>query len=167
MVILVSDTSVLIDLEKGHLLELVFSSDLTLVVPDFLYQNELAERNGPYLRKLGLGVFALNGAEMLLVQEIKGSRGGLSLPDCAALVCALRDEHILLAGDGALRAEAKTRNVEVRGLFWVMDYLEAGGHTQPSDLHAALSQISNDKSCRLPKHELAERLQRWDPSGPN
>lgn len=163
MAVLVSDTSVLIDLERGQLLELVFSSGLTLVVPDFLYQNELAASNGPYLRQLGLGVLALNGAEMSLVQAIKGSRKALSLPDCSALVCAIRESHVLLAGDGALREEARARGVEVRGLFWVMDHLEVSGHALPADLHVALSQISGNKRCRLPKHEVTERLQRWGP----
>lgn len=165
MAILVSDTSVLIDLDRGQLLELVFSSGLTFVVPDFLYQNELEDSNGPYLRKLGLGVLASNGNEMSLVQAIKASRGALSLPDCSALVCALREEHILLTGDATLREEAKTRGVEVRGLLWVLDQLEVAKHIQPSVLHAALSQISNSKRCRLPKPEVAERLNRWGAGG--
>lgn len=165
MAILVSDTSVLIDLERGRLLERVFSSGLTFVVPDFLYQNELADASGPYLKKLGLGVLTLSGTEMSLVQDIRASRRALSLPDCSALVCALREGHILLAGDGALRTEAKARGVDVRGLFWVLDHLETGGHMPPSDLHAALSQISDHRRCRLPKQEIAERLQRWDPGG--
>jgi hypothetical protein len=62
MNILVSDTSVLIDLERGELLETVFSAGLTLVVPDLLYERELENDIGPYLRHLGLGVVTLNAA---------------------------------------------------------------------------------------------------------
>ncbi|TBR36059.1 MULTISPECIES: hypothetical protein [Dyella] len=167
MAILVSDTSVLIDLERGQLLEQVFSSGLTFVVPDFLYQKELEDTNGPYLRKLGLGVLTLSGCEMLLVQAIRASRSSLSVPDCSALVCALRKEHVLLAGDGALRDEAKAKGVDVRGLFWVLDHLEASSHVSPADLHAALLQISSHRRCRLPRNEVSERLQRWDPGGKN
>jgi predicted nucleic acid-binding protein len=165
MAVLVSDTSVLIDLERGQLLERVFSIGLTFVVPDFLYQNELADTNGPYLRKLGLGVLSLSGTEMALVQTIRSTRNGLSLPDCSALVCALRGDHVLLAGDGELRDEAKKQGVDVRGLFWILDQLEASGQMETSDLHAALCQISSHKRCRLPKQEITERLHRWDPGG--
>ena len=51
MIILVSDTSVLIDLERGALLESAFSCGLTMVVPDLLYARELAAENGPLLRE--------------------------------------------------------------------------------------------------------------------
>ncbi|MDG0857490.1 hypothetical protein [Roseateles puraquae] len=55
MIILVSDTSVLIDLERGGLLEPAFSCGLTMVVPDLLYDRELVAENGPFLKQLGLG----------------------------------------------------------------------------------------------------------------
>ena len=41
MVLLVSDTSILIDLERGDLLPLAFSSGVPMVVPDLLYEKEL------------------------------------------------------------------------------------------------------------------------------
>ena len=60
MTILVSDTSVLIDLERGELLNHAFACGLTMVVPDLLYARELESDNGPLLRKLGLGIVALD-----------------------------------------------------------------------------------------------------------
>ena len=90
MIILVSDTSVLIDLERGGLLELAFSCGLTMVVPDLLYARELESDNGPLLRALGLGVLALNPDEVDFAQQLRKQRPGLSLPDCFALSCARR-----------------------------------------------------------------------------
>jgi len=49
MSVLVSDTSVLIDLERGNLLEAVFSSSIELAVPDLLFERELPPYNGPEL----------------------------------------------------------------------------------------------------------------------
>ena len=43
MIVLVSDTSVLVDLERGGLLPLAFGCGLTMVVPDLLYDRELAD----------------------------------------------------------------------------------------------------------------------------
>lgn len=161
MAILVSDTSVLIDLERGQLLEPMFTCGLVLVVPDVLYQIELEPHNGPYLRALGLGVLTLNPEELSLVQTMKSRRNTLSLADCFALVCALRDDHILLTGDGALRTEAETQGARVCGLLWALDQIEASNKFTNATLHAALSQISDHKNCRLPKNEVNARLNRW------
>ncbi len=90
MTILVADTSVLIDLERGGLLAHAFSCGLTMVVPDLLYARELASDNGPLLRKLGLGMVALEPAEVDFAQQLRRQRPGLSLPDCFALSCARR-----------------------------------------------------------------------------
>lgn len=105
MIILVSDTSVLIDLERGGLLEASFSCGLTMIVPDLLYERELEAENGPLLRKLGLGVVALTPDEVAFAQRVRTERRKLSLPDCFALSCATRPNHVLVTGDGELRAE--------------------------------------------------------------
>ena len=161
MVILVSDTSVLIDLERGALLERVFSCGLTMAVPDLLYEKELASYNGPYLQKLGLGVTVLSPTELGLAQTIKNERSALSLSDCFALSCSLRPNHALLTGDRNLRAEAEMRNAQVYGLLWLLDQLEASGQIPASALHDGLSKIAAHERCRLPKDEVKTRLDRW------
>lgn len=47
MQVLVSDTSVLVDLERGNLLELAFGLSCAFAVPDLLYRRELRDQNGP------------------------------------------------------------------------------------------------------------------------
>jgi hypothetical protein len=54
--ILVSDTSVLIDLDRGGLLEAVFVLNHGFAVPDVLYDRELQGEWGEQLRRLGLRV---------------------------------------------------------------------------------------------------------------
>ena len=120
MIILVSDTSVLIDLERGGLLEPAFSCGLTMVVPDLLYARELEADNGPLLQKLGLGIVALTPDEVELAQQLRRLQPGLSLPDCFALSCAHRQDHALLSGDKLLRKEAQTRQCVVYGLLWIL-----------------------------------------------
>lgn len=161
MIILVSDTSVLIDLERGGLLESAFSCGLTMVVPDLLYERELAADNGPFLKQLGLGIVALTPGEMSLAQEIRGQRPGLSLPDCFALSCAKRVDHALVTGDRLLRSEAQTRQCSVFGLLWILDQMETSGAVGAAMLHEGLSRIANHPRSRLPRAEIANRLQRW------
>ncbi|MHB1267530.1 MAG: PIN domain-containing protein [Acidithiobacillus ferriphilus] len=163
MVILVSDTSILIDLERGGLLEAAFSCGLTLIVPDLLYEKEVEKENGPYLRALGLGVVALTSDEVVFAQQLKAQRPALSLPDCFALCCAMRPAHSLVTGDKALRNEAKARVGNVFGLLWLLDQMAASGSVGDTLLYAGLSSIAGHARCRLPGDEVRKRLKAWAP----
>lgn len=161
MIILVSDTSVLIDVERGGLLEVAFSCGLTMVVPDLLYARELEAENGPMLRALGLGVVALSPDEVDFAQKLRAKQPGLSLPDCFALSCAMRQGHALVSGDKLLRTEAQIHNCTVYGLLWLLDQMEASGTVGTALLHEGLDRIWNHPRCRLPKAEVIARLDRW------
>lgn len=161
MIILVSDTSILIDLERGGLLEAAFSCGLTMVVPDLLYERELAAENGPFLRQLGLGVVALTPDELALAQQMQSERKGLSLPDCFALCCALRPDHALVTGDRILRTEALSRQAAVFGLLWFLDQVAASGVIASSMLFEGLSRIVSHPRCRLPSADVRHRLAAW------
>lgn len=164
MIILVADTSVLIDLERGGLLQHAFSSGLTMVVPDLLYERELEAENGPLLRRLGLGVVALVPDEVIFAQQLRNERPRLSLPDCFALSCARRPDHALVTGDKLLRTEAESRHCEVYGLLWMLDQMESSGRIGTTLLHEGLTRISSHPRSRLPHVEVRARLQRWMPS---
>jgi hypothetical protein len=161
MIILVSDTSILIDLERGGLLEAAFSCGLTMVVPDLLYERELESENGPFLRKLGLGVVALTAEEVTYSQRLKAERKNLSLPDCFALSCATRADHVLVTGDGGLRNEAIVRLGKVYGLLWILDRMAESGIVSKLQLYDGLSRIAAHPRCRLPRADVHVRLNAW------
>ena len=158
---LVMDTSIVIDLERAGLLDAAFSYGWVVLVPDLLYEKELAENGGPYLRSLGLGVVELAPEEVEVAQQMKAARRTLSLADCFAAACAMREESILLCGDANLRAESEARGVEVHGLLWLLDQMEAHG-AAVSQLFEGLQRVANHRNCRLPKNEVADRMKRWD-----
>lgn len=160
MATLVMDTSVVIDLERGGLLDSAFACGWAIAVPDLLYERELAENSGPYLKTLGLGVLELISEEANLAQRVRTARNALSLPDCFAFSLATREKNILLCGDGALRAEAERQKVAVHGILWLMDRMEERG-IAPSLLHEGLTRISTHRNCRLPHAEVRARLDRW------
>lgn len=161
MIILVSDTSILIDLERGGLLEASFSCGLTMVVPDLLYERELEPENGALLRKLGLGVVSLTPEEVALAQRLRTERKALSLPDCFALSCATRADHALVTGDKILRTEAMARLGNVYGLLWMLDQMAASGSVPTTQLYEGLARISAHPRCRLPQSEVRSRLNAW------
>lgn len=161
MIVLVSDTSVLIDLERGGLLEAAFACGHQLVVPDFLYDTELESENGPLLKALGLNVVELTSEEVEFAQVTLTAIPALTLADCLALSCARRPQHLLITGDKALRAEADEKDVACRGLLWMLDQMELSGVIATVSLAEGLQKIVAHPRCRLPKPDVAERLAKW------
>lgn len=161
MQILVSDTSVLVDLERGGLIEATCRLPHQFVVPDLLYRRELQAYEGPRWMASGLQIAELSEAEVQLAQAVRLEISQLSLPDSFAFALASQRRWTLLAGDGALRSYASARQVRVHGVLWVLDELNASQTLSNSDLFAALQAISLHPRCRLPRAEVEKRLELW------
>jgi hypothetical protein len=161
MRVLVSDTSVLIDLERGGLLEVAFRLSWEFAVPDLLYKRELHDYNGPDLLRLGLRVEALDPDGLRLALDYQTRVPALSLPDTFALALAKTNGWILLAGDGDLRRLAAVEEIDHHGVLWVFDQLLDQAQATAGDLHHALSALSAHPRCRLPPREIRERLERY------
>ncbi len=122
MLLIVSDTSVLIDIEQGELTSAMFSLPCQFIVPDILFASELAERHS-HLLQLGLISKTLNGdlvAEAYLLHK-KYIRP--SVNDMLALTLAKHENCQLLTGDKALREAAIELNVEVHGTIWLVEQM--------------------------------------------
>lgn len=161
MIILVSDTSVLVDLDRGGLLVPAFSCGFTMIVLDLLYERELENNIGPYLRSLGMGVVSLTPAEMQLVQEIRRGRNGLSLPEIFALACSHRPNHVLISSAKALGIEAKKRLRDAHNILWILDAIAKSGAIDKRALVAGLETIQTHPTRRLPKDEVNSRINLW------
>jgi hypothetical protein len=161
MTILVSDTSVLIDLERGDLIACAFKLPATFVVPDVLYERELRDYGGEELVKLGLKVESLDGDGVALAMRYMQAQRRLTVPDGFALVLAKRNAWTLLTGDGPLRELAKAEGVDCHGVLWLLDEFETQGAATYVQLHRGLEGISAHPRCRLPRREITIRLSRY------
>jgi hypothetical protein len=161
MRVLVSDTSVLVDLERGGLLERVFDLPCEFVVPDVLYHRELEPYNGAELVRLGLRVHELDGEGVRLALGYREVESTLSLPDALALALAKTGGFTLLTGDGALRALAGKEDVECHGVLWLLDELWTRGVAPGAELAVGLKTIASHPRCRLPKAEVSLRLRKY------
>ena len=92
-----SDTSVLIDLERGSFVEPAFRLPFEFTVPDLLYERELKAHGGPDLIRLGLRVEELDGDEVSIALGYLRRRRSLSLPDSFALALAKTNAWTLLS----------------------------------------------------------------------
>ena len=155
---LVSDTSVLVDLERGSLLEASFCLPFRFVVPDLLYERELKNWGGEELIRLGLVVEELDGDGVGRAIAYRRRAPALSLPDCFALALAQTHSWVLLSGDGALRQLAADEAVECHGVLWLLDQMHDADVVNIRQLHDGLSAIAKHPRCRLPKPEIRRRL---------
>jgi hypothetical protein len=155
---LVSDTSVLIDLGRGTLLEAVFRLQDAFVVPDLLYEQELKSEEGPRLQQLGLRVEPLPPEMVIAAAALRREHPALSVPDCFALVLAEANRWTLLTGDGRLRALALRRQLDCHGVLWLLDRMLVEAVATAAALHAGLTAIAMHPRCRLPARDVRERI---------
>ena len=139
-VVVVSDTSVLIDLERGGLLEAAFRLPFAFAVPDLLYEKEL-KAHGSRLIELGLRIGELDGEGVTQALEYQRRTPALSLPDCFALALAARGNWTLLTGDSRLRRLAEAIRVDCHGLLWLLDEMFSTGAATSRTLHDGLRAV--------------------------
>ncbi|MEX0348240.1 MAG: hypothetical protein AB3N15_02365 [Paracoccaceae bacterium] len=161
MQVLVSDTSVLIDIERASLTTRLFDLPYDFAVPDLLYEAELLDWMGPDLLGLGLKVEELTPQETARATELKRAKAMLSTPDVFAFCLAAERDWVLLTGDGALRAEAEHHKIAMHGVLWVFDELEHHAVCSTATLKSGLEAVRDHPRCRLPIREINRRLDRY------
>ena len=161
MDVLVSDTSVVIDLERAELIERIFALPCRFVVPDALYENEIKDYGGARLVELGLEVRSLTGEQITEAQRFRSLERRISIHDSYALSLAKAEAAILLAGDAAMRRLAETEEVRCHGVLWVFDRLEEHQVVGAAALHAGLSRVVAHPRCWLPRNMVDQRLRRY------
>jgi hypothetical protein len=161
MDVLVSDTSVVIDLERARLIEALFTLPHQVMVPDLLYDREMRGHGGEQLVELGLVVRSLTGDEVGRAQRLRSREQRISLYDSYALSIAMTESALLLSGDAALRRLAEAEHVRCHGVLWVFDELEAHAAVTGRRLRAGLTALAAHPRSRLPAGEVETRLRRY------
>lgn len=161
MDVLVSDTSVVIDLERAGLIEHVFTLPYRFVVPDALYEKEIKDYGGERLLALGLQVRPLTGEQLAEAQRFRTLERRISIHDSYALSLAKAEAAILLAGDAAMRRLAEAQEVRCHGVLWVFDQLEERSVVAPAVLHTGLTRVIAHPRCWLPREAVGKRLARY------
>ena len=156
---LLPDTSVLVDLERGEILETIFCLPFNFAVPSLLYQMELKDYGGDALINFGLRLEVLDNEEVALAQSYWIKRRSLSVPDSWALALAKSRSWVLLSGDKKLVELAKEEEVAVHGVLWLFDRMHEEGVADGNKLGTSLRVIAAHPRCRLPKAEIEKRLQ--------
>lgn len=166
MRIIVSDSSALIDLKKGGLLEVFMRLPWELIVPEDILADELLSFTWEEIAAMRRGMTAavLNGVELQRVRELQQGVPALSIHDCTALIVAGRTAGaVLLTGDRRLREKATDAGIECHGVLWAAEAIAEAGLATGKTLLSALARWRADPLVRLPRAELealARRLGR-------
>ena len=171
MKITVKDSSVIIDLLNGGLLEFWFELKIETWITDAMLAELSKGKQYAEFEK-----FIESGA--ILVDEIPDAQAldwlssvsrfakehRLSFADSASIFCAQSKEARLLTGDRRMGKMAKKLGVEVKGLLWVLDELF---EKKIIDGETACVSLSAILSCgaRLPQDECEKRFTSWSESG--
>jgi predicted nucleic acid-binding protein len=165
MRIIVSDSSCLIDLRKVSLLNTFLKLPYEILIPNTLFEDELLKFTAAQKKELirgGLKVMDLPGEQVLRAQEVIRVTPRLSIHDGFAFALAEScQDCILLTGDGALRALAEAKDLEVHGVLWVVDEIHSNKLGTAASLHAALLILADDDAARLPRRELTALIRRY------
>jgi predicted nucleic acid-binding protein len=164
MRIIVNDSSALIDLKKGGLLEVLVELPFEFVVSDALLADELLSfsRHETAFMRRKMTVATLDGSEMLRVAALQAASPNLSFHDCSSLIIAQRESGcILLTGDRRLRTRAEAAQVECHGVLWIVEELAKAKLALPKTLLKALETWREDSTVRLPSGELSQAISRF------
>ena len=148
MQLLISDANILIDLEEGQLIELMFQLPYQFAIPDILFVEEL-EQEHEHLLELGLMMSGLTGETMAYAMELIPRYTNASRNDCFALALATQEECTLLTGDKALRQAAETESVLVRGTLWLVELMVRQQLISVGQAHEAYQRMK-ESGRRLP-----------------
>lgn len=160
--VVVSDSSVLIDLERGALFAAAFALPFEFCVPDLLYRLELEPLGGDQLVHMGLRVLELDDAGVDRAVRYRRAVPALSLPDAFALALAHSTGSTLLTGDARLRRLADDEKIVCHGVLWLLDRIFHERSATPKQLYDGLVRIRDHPRCRLPEAEVSKRLKVFD-----
>jgi hypothetical protein len=155
MLLIISDASVLIDIECGELTSAMFSLSCQFAVPDILFDEELAEQHG-HLLQFGLISKTMSGELVGEAYVLRQQYFRTSVNDLLALTLARHENCQLLTGDKALRDVAKELSVEVHGTIWLVEQMIQHGKITVEVARVSFQRM-RDSGSRLPWSEV-ERL---------
>ncbi len=150
--LIISDASVLIDIECGELTSAMFHLPFQFAVPDILFVEELAQKH-EHLLQFGLAIKAMNGNLISEAYDLHQQYPKPSVNDMLALTLAKHECCQLLTGDKALREVAEQLGVEVHGSIWLVEQMLHHKKTTIDAAYVAFNRMK-EAGSRLPWREV-------------
>jgi predicted nucleic acid-binding protein len=156
----VVDSSVVISLEHGYLIEKVFKLNISFLTTDLIFYEELGDDLRKILPPLGLKIEKLNYHSMSRMEELVLKYRKPSRIDISGLVLAEHRKTVLLTGDKNLRKAAENEGIEVHGVLYALELLIDKKIVTPEEAISAMDRMIMCKD-RLPEQECNELRIKW------
>lgn len=143
---IIIDNNILVDMEKGELLDILFKLSYEFRTTDFVYA-EFKKRNNTNLQKYGL-------------IKLKEKYRRLSVPDLSVLVLAKEQKMPLITGDKDLKKASFHEKVTCYGVLWILDIMVSEKIVAGKRAVDALSLMRN-RGRYLPEDECIKRINIW------
>lgn len=156
--LLVSDANIFIDFDVAGLIAQLFRLPHQIVVPDVLFQQELADRH-LHLLALGLQVRSLTGPQVSEAYRLQLKYREPSVNDVFALTLAKSLDCPLVTGDRRLRAAAESEGLQLLGTLTLMEHLAQHSIARVDEIRGAYEHMRR-AGRRLPWDEVQRQLVR-------
>lgn len=163
--LLISDANILIDMEEGGLLGVIFDLPYDFATPDILFYEELEDEHA-HLLEIGLTLKEVSSVSMEYAMELTGTYTKASRNDCFALALAKQEQCPLLTGDKALRIAAEKEAAIVQGTIWLINQLVIHHKISTGQARSAYTRMKTN-GRRLPWRDAEEALVQFDQSENN
>ena len=163
MLLLISDTNILIDLEDGKLIPMIFQLPYEFAVPDILFETELRKQHHNLLED-GLTIKTLSPESIERIETLRNKYPRPSIIDHSALSLSIQENCPLLTGDKSLRIAAEKEHVEVHGILWVIEELLTFNIIELNQAEKSFDSMIS-KGSRLPLKLIHKLLQKWELTG--
>lgn len=161
--IAIQDANILIDLVKtglfDHCLALQYQFTTTEIILNELYDDQVALIQ-PHISSGKFIIIEISADELTEIQLLSLEDTRLSEQDWSAVYYAQQKRALLLSGDKRLRGLAKSKELIVHGIFWLLDQLvDTEILSKPEACSFLQELISTNK--RLPAEECERRIKMW------
>lgn len=162
MPILISDATVVHDLDRGRLLTALADLPEAFFVPDMLIDKDISPGAASTLRASGVRVVSLDGRELADAIAAHRGEGTLSLGECCALAFARVRRCGMLTTYGELRSAALNQGISVCCALWCLDQIQAAALRDTVQLYAALQAMVGRSHHAFPPDQVTQRITRLD-----
>lgn len=159
--LLISDANIFIDLHKIGLLDSFDKLGIKVATSDFVF-NELNSEQKEIVENLNISIFELNSSEMgsFFNDFMSLNQNVLSHQDYSIFYFAKKHNGQVLTNDKALRKFSKKEQIEIKGIFYIMDLIIDKQEIANDILISALTTLS--ENSWLPKKEIEKRIEKLE-----
>ena len=160
MIVYVTDANIFIDLLYAGLLNLISRLGWPIVTTQLVIDELNSEQQVDLQFLVSINTLEIREISLQEINDLQ-LPSGLSLPDRSVICLAVRENGVLVSGDGLVRRTAGSLGVDVRGLLWLFDGFVSMNLISPLEAAEKLEFLVVEKGSRQPNSEFIARLERW------